>query len=220
MQRRIIEFLEYLENEKECSENTISAYRNDLTQFLNFTQDDISSWQEIDKRHLSAYVKHLRGKKYASSTVARKVAAVKSFFHFLLDHQLLEDDPTATLDSPKVKKRLPKILSFEEIETLLSQPDQSRDPKSLRDTMDQLKDKVGSGIVLLATETDGKVSLVAGVTKDLTNRFKAGDLVKAAAEKVGGRGGGRPDMAQAGGNDPSGIPAALQLVNDWVQARG
>ncbi len=94
------------------------------------------------------------------------------------------------------------------------------DPKSLRDTMDQLKDKVGSGIVLLATETDGKVSLVAGVTKDLTNRFKAGDLVKAAAEKVGGRGGGRPDMAQAGGNDPSGIPAALQLVNDWVQARG
>jgi alanyl-tRNA synthetase len=93
------------------------------------------------------------------------------------------------------------------------------DPKSLRDTMDQLKNKVGSGVVLLATELDGKVSLIAGVTKDLTDRFKAGDLVKAAAEKVGGRGGGRPDMAQAGGNDPSGIPAALDLVDEWVRER-
>jgi alanyl-tRNA synthetase len=80
-----------------------------------------------------------------------------------------------------------------------------------------LKNKLGSGIVLLATETDGKVNLIAGVTKDLTGRFKAGDLVKAAAEKVGGRGGGRPDMAQAGGTDPAGIPEALDLVSDWVR---
>jgi alanyl-tRNA synthetase len=87
------------------------------------------------------------------------------------------------------------------------------DAKSLRDTLDQLKNKVGSGVVLLATESDGKVSLIAGVTKDLTDRFKAGDLVKAAAEKVGGRGGGRPDMAQAGGTDPAGIPAALDWSN-------
>ncbi len=93
------------------------------------------------------------------------------------------------------------------------------DPKSLRDTMDQLKNKVGSGVVLLATETSGKVNLIAGVTKDLTGRFKAGDLVKAAAAKVGGRGGGRPDMAQAGGTDPAGIPAALELVGDWVRER-
>jgi len=93
------------------------------------------------------------------------------------------------------------------------------DAKSLRDTMDQLKNKVGSGIVLLATESGGKVSLIAGVTKDLTDRFKAGDLVKAAAEKVGGRGGGRPDMAQAGGSDPAGIPAALELVGGWVRER-
>jgi len=93
------------------------------------------------------------------------------------------------------------------------------DPKSLRDTMDQLKNKVGSGVVLLATESDGKVNLIAGVTKDLTDRFKAGDLVKAAAEKVGGRGGGRPDMAQAGGSDPTGIPAALDLVGEWVRSK-
>ena len=93
------------------------------------------------------------------------------------------------------------------------------DAKSLRDTLDQLKNKVGSGVVLLATESEGKVSLIAGVTKDLTHRFKAGDLVKAAAEKVGGRGGGRPDMAQAGGTDPTGIPAALELVEHWVQSQ-
>ncbi|MBK1706571.1 alanine--tRNA ligase [Halochromatium glycolicum] len=93
------------------------------------------------------------------------------------------------------------------------------DPKSLRETLDQLKNKLGSGVVLLATESDGKVNLIAGVTKDLVGRFKAGDLVKAAAEKVGGRGGGRPDMAQAGGSDPAGIPAALDLAGDWVKER-
>jgi alanyl-tRNA synthetase len=93
------------------------------------------------------------------------------------------------------------------------------DAKSLRDTLDQLKGKLGSAVVVLATEVDGKVSLVAGVTKDLTGRMKAGDLIKTVAAKVGGKGGGRPDMAQAGGNDPSGLPAALELVNDWVRER-
>jgi alanyl-tRNA synthetase len=93
------------------------------------------------------------------------------------------------------------------------------DAKSLRDTLDQLKNKLGSGVLLLATESDGKVNLIAGVTKDLVGRFKAGDLIKVAAEKVAGRGGGRPDMAQAGGSDPAGIPAALELVGSWVKER-
>jgi len=93
------------------------------------------------------------------------------------------------------------------------------DPKSLRDTMDKLKDKLGSAVILLATEKGGKVNLIAGVTKDLTGKCKAGDLVKAAAEKVGGRGGGRPDMAQAGGSDPAGIPDALALVETWATER-
>ncbi len=112
-----------------------------------------------------------------------------------------------------------RVVEVGGIKTLAARLD-GVDPKSLRDTLDQLKDKLGSGIVLLMTESDGKVSLIAGVTKDLTGRFKAGDLVKAAAEKVGGRGGGRPDMAQAGGTDPAGIPAALALVQHWVAERG
>jgi alanyl-tRNA synthetase len=93
------------------------------------------------------------------------------------------------------------------------------DPKSLRDTMDKLKDKLGSAVILLVTEKGGKVNLIAGVTKDLVGKCKAGDLVKAAAEKVGGKGGGRPDMAQAGGSDPAGIPDALALVEAWAAER-
>ena len=93
------------------------------------------------------------------------------------------------------------------------------DPKSLRTTLDQLKDRLGSAVIVLATESDGRVSLVAGVTKDLTGRLKAGDLIREVAAKVGGKGGGRPDMAQAGGSDPAGIPDALGLVPAWVGER-
>ncbi|MCU7876206.1 MAG: alanine--tRNA ligase [Candidatus Thiodiazotropha sp. (ex Lucinoma borealis)] len=93
------------------------------------------------------------------------------------------------------------------------------DPKSLRETMDQLKNKLGSAVILLATVAGGKVSLVAGVTKDLTSQMKAGELVKLAAEQVGGKGGGRPDMAQAGGNNPDALPQALALVEPWVRDR-
>ncbi|TVO69880.1 alanine--tRNA ligase [Sedimenticola selenatireducens] len=91
------------------------------------------------------------------------------------------------------------------------------DPKSLRDTMDQLKNKLGSAVILLAAVSGDKVSLVAGVTKDQIPALKAGDLVKFVAEQVGGKGGGRPDMAQAGGNDPSALPAALASVEGWVK---
>jgi len=91
------------------------------------------------------------------------------------------------------------------------------DPKGLRDTVDQLKNKLGSAAVLLATVEGDKISLVAGVTKDATDRIKAGDLLKAVAEQVGGKGGGRPDMAQGGGTEPAKLDAALQSVNGWVR---
>ncbi len=92
------------------------------------------------------------------------------------------------------------------------------DPKSLRDLMDQLKNKLGSGVVVLLAHEDGKVSVVAGVTKDLTSRIKAGDLVRELATILGGKGGGRPDMAQGGGTDATAIPAALQRVPELVSA--
>jgi alanyl-tRNA synthetase len=93
------------------------------------------------------------------------------------------------------------------------------DPKTLRDTVDQLKNKLGTAALILATVTDSKVSLVAGVTDDTTKRIKAGDLVNFVAQQVGGKGGGRPDMAQAGGNDPSGLEEALKNVPDWIRSQ-
>ena len=92
------------------------------------------------------------------------------------------------------------------------------DPKSLKDMIDQLKNKLGSAAIVLAIVENDKVSLIAGVTKDQMERIKAGDLVNFVATKVGGKGGGRPDMAQAGGNDPSGLAEALAQVPAWVKA--
>ena len=85
--------------------------------------------------------------------------------------------------------------------------------------MDQLKQKLGCAVVLLAVVEEGKVSLAAGVSKDLTGRIKAGELVNAVAVQVGGKGGGRPDMAMAGGNQPEHLDAALASVVDWVRQR-
>jgi alanyl-tRNA synthetase len=93
------------------------------------------------------------------------------------------------------------------------------DVKALRETMDKLKDKLKSAAIVLASVADGKVALIAGVTSDLTGRVKAGELVNHVALQVGGKGGGRPDMAQAGGTDPAGLPAALQSVRAFVEER-
>lgn len=90
------------------------------------------------------------------------------------------------------------------------------DGKTLRDLMDQMKSKLEQGVILLAAVSDDKVSLAAGVTKPVTDRVKAGDLMRFVAEQVGGKGGGRPDMAQGGGTDPSALPAALESVYAWV----
>ncbi|WP_165312258.1 alanine--tRNA ligase [Vibrio ziniensis] len=93
------------------------------------------------------------------------------------------------------------------------------DSKNLRTMVDDIKNQLGSGVVLLANVADDKVSLIAGVTNDLTGKVKAGDLVKMVAEQVGGKGGGRPDMAQAGGTDVSALPAAMQSVQPWLEER-
>ncbi len=93
------------------------------------------------------------------------------------------------------------------------------DPKILRDTMDQLKNKLGTAALVLAAISDSRVSLVAGVTHNSTDRINAGDLVNFVARQVGGKGGGRPDMAQAGGNNPAALEAALQKVPDWIRER-
>jgi len=93
------------------------------------------------------------------------------------------------------------------------------DAKTLRETMDKLKDRLKPAAIVLGAVNDGKVALIAGVTADLTGKLKAGELVNYVAQQVGGKGGGRPDMAQAGGTDPAGLPSALQSVKSWVEQR-
>ncbi|ELY4597996.1 alanine--tRNA ligase [Cronobacter malonaticus] len=93
------------------------------------------------------------------------------------------------------------------------------EPKMLRTMVDDLKNQLGSSVIVLATVAEGKVSLIAGVSKDVTDRVKAGELVGMIAQQVGGKGGGRPDMAQAGGSDAAALPAALGSVESWVTAK-
>jgi alanyl-tRNA synthetase len=93
------------------------------------------------------------------------------------------------------------------------------DSKGLRESLDKLKDKLKSAAIVLAAVEGGKVSLIAGVTADLTSKLKAGELVNHVAQQVGGKGGGRPDMAQAGGTDPAKLPEALASVRAWIELK-
>ena len=137
MLEKIEDFLNFLALEKGSPQNTLIAYRNDLAQLARYlnSQDafEVRSWGEVDKDMIVSYILHLKEREYAASTVARKVAATKSFFHFLVTEELIDDDPTATLDSPKVKKQLPKAISSEAMELLLAEPAKSSTPKALRD---------------------------------------------------------------------------------------
>ncbi len=138
MQDMIQAFLAFLAEEKNYADNTIAAYRNDLTQFLRYLEEQSiqtkePDWAEIDKQVIVGYILDLKEREYTSSTVARKVAAIKSFFHYLMAEGIIKDDPTTTLDSPKVKKRLPKAISRDDIERLLAAPAGSSAPKAQRD---------------------------------------------------------------------------------------
>ncbi|MBP6367739.1 MAG: alanine--tRNA ligase [Nitrosomonas sp.] len=96
---------------------------------------------------------------------------------------------------------------------------ENADAKTLRETLDQLKDKLKTCVIVLSAVEDGKITLIAGVSADLINQIKAGELVNFVAQQVGGKGGGRPDMAQAGGTQPEQLPAALSSVVDWVRKK-
>ncbi len=138
MKDRVQDFLKFLEAEKGYAENTIAAYQNDLNQFFQYVLtekkgDKPESWAEVKKSTITGYIDRLKNSKYTSSTVARKVAAIKSFFHFLLAERDLKEDPTLSLDSPKVKKRLPKAISPADVERLLKAPAGETGPKAQRD---------------------------------------------------------------------------------------
>jgi len=135
MEERIERFLAALGRDRGFSPNTVSAYRNDLTQFCHFLceQHAVQSWAELSETILTNYVLYLRERGYANATVARKVAAVKSFCHYLVECGELRHDPAAELPSPKVDKFIPRAITPEQVEALLAQPARERTPEALRD---------------------------------------------------------------------------------------
>src|SRR3989304_10126602 len=138
MEDRIGHFLHFLSAEKGASDNTIAAYRNDLTQFhlylstinLNGSSTD---WRRISKDVIITYVQELKGRRYAEASVARKVAAVKSFFQFLQAEGAIPGNPTESLESPRVGKTLPKPLTVQQVDELLEQPAKRKTPEAMRD---------------------------------------------------------------------------------------
>jgi alanyl-tRNA synthetase len=122
------------------------------------------------------------------------------------------------LASAQGDELLAQAQEFNGVKVLAAKLD-GADAAVLRETLDKLKDKLKSAVILLASANDGKVSLIAGVTADATAKVKAGELVNFVAQQVGGKGGGRPDMAQAGGTQPENLAAALASVTAWVQAK-
>ena len=158
MNAHIQEFLDYLTAERGSSDNTVSAYRNDLTQFDEFMVGrNKSDWADVTRDDLIEYILWLKEREYASATVARKVAAMKSFFGFLLRTGKIEDNPAEELDSPKVKKQLPQTLTPEEVDKLLALPAKAGNtPKALRDT----------ALLEMLYATGMRVSETASVTLD------------------------------------------------------
>lgn len=136
MDERIGQFLNFLSVEKNASSNTIAAYRNDLNQFRAFLQSEGlgDGLGDLSQEQIVHYVEHLRnGQKYKDATVARKVAAVKSFYGFLAAEGLIDNDPTEQLKSPQVGKTLPRALTVAEVDELLEQPARRNTPEARRD---------------------------------------------------------------------------------------
>lgn len=134
----VANFLDFLTVEKNASQNTIMAYKNDLAQFEKFASRGASNgrgpwWMSMNQDSIVAYVEDLRARDYKDSTVARKVAAVKSFYGFLVAEGVVSDDPTERLKSPQVGKSLPRALSIQEMDELLEQPARKSTPEAQRD---------------------------------------------------------------------------------------
>jgi integrase/recombinase XerD len=136
MDEQIAQFLNFLAVEKNASDNTISAYRNDLRQFSDYVaalRGSTQQWDDLTTEDLMGYVAVLREKGYKDSTIARKVAAMKSFFAFLAAEGIIDQDPTEQLKSPQVGKALPRALTPEEVDELLEQPAKRNTPEARRD---------------------------------------------------------------------------------------
>lgn len=140
MREQIEHFLIHLSAEAESSENTVAAYRNDLNQLVTFLENyrdpfgaSVASWQQVDNAVVQSYLLELNERGYASTTVARKIAALKGFFDYLHRTHTIAEDPAAAIASPKVKKHVPQTIPPQEVDKLLAAPAASNAPPALRD---------------------------------------------------------------------------------------
>lgn len=134
MQATVEAFLEHLVRWQQASAHTVAAYRNDLGQFLDrLAAHDVSSWNDVLREHVVDFLRWLEERGYAVSTIARKVAAVRSFFHFLVEQGILQRNPSETVTPPQVPRRRPRPLSVEEVTRLLEAVRGGKVPKTLRD---------------------------------------------------------------------------------------
>jgi integrase/recombinase XerD len=174
MEASITDFLNFLTLEKGFSGNTLAAYRNDLTQFFDFVHrplgdaPGLSSWAAVTRPLVAAFVVSLKERGYAPATVARKTAAVKSFFHFLLAEGAIGVDPTEGIDSPKVGRVLPRAISEREVDALLEQPGKLNTPEAMRDrAMLQLLYATGMRVTELVSLNLDDINLQAGYVRCL-----------------------------------------------------
>lgn len=172
MRQEIQSFLNHLSIEKGFSPNTTDAYRNDLSQLADFVEELAMvqgydpQWSAVDRNLLISYILNLKERNYAPATVARKLAAVKSFFDFLVAEGALRSDPTENLSSPKVGKSLPKPLSTAEVEALLEEPAKLSSPEAKRDrAMLELLYAGGMRVSELVSTNTSDLNLGAGFVR-------------------------------------------------------
>ncbi|MGI5835614.1 MAG: site-specific tyrosine recombinase [Chloroflexota bacterium] len=181
MKQKVNAFLGYLAAERGLAANTLAAYNNDLNQFAEYLtthqtigkvepvtvgghQEDSVSISELGRDSVMGFFLHLRDKGYTPSTIARKTAAIKSFFHFLASKGFISEDPTASIDSPRISKSLPRAASVEEIDALLEAPTRSSSPEAIRDkAMFELLYATGMRVTELVSLNLGDVDLSQNV---------------------------------------------------------
>jgi integrase/recombinase XerD len=180
MDEHLLAFLAYLEQEYQYSDNTIAAYRNDLSQFQEYLAEqagaEVPAWSAVAEDDIEAYLDYMKHKDqpYASSTIARKVAAIKSFFNYLTTQGVVDDNPTLTIESPKVKKRLPQTLSRAEVERLLEAPLGGESAKNLRDvTLLNVLYETGMRVTEVVSLQLEDVDLEAGTLSSPTRQGEA-----------------------------------------------
>ena len=132
MEKQIKQFLDFLQNEKRVSNNTLQSYSRDIHQYENYLSQNHINYVKVDNKKINEYLKHLQDLKKKTSTISRNLASIRSFYQYLIRIKKIKHDPTENIQSPKVEKRVPSVLTSEEVEKLLSQP-KDVDLKGTRD---------------------------------------------------------------------------------------